>query len=925
MASASPAPAPRASSTLAVGVYFHEFSNLDLLSQGWYAVRCRARLADDGTASRAPRWASAVGVTPAPMHPDRAAECVPPNPSLDWRLDGDRPSRSEGADDDDDDDDAAAAAALSRASSSSSPGAYTTRAFEVRYARERFPVEHLVRFEFLLDPRADDVALASVVVDFELLHVPYTSRDRARPDAARPPARAHLERAIVAVDRVVIAQAPGGVHEYHPVHFDETHLTLCDVTLHAAVVRTSVDPAAAAAASNDAASRARLIAPLLDAAEATRAVVTLAAPGGFAAGEDGSWSAALDARDDPEGTVARRLDEADAVLRGDGARADFADALASASSASREAWDAFVDAVARGGGERGGGGGWVLSPTRARWERRRDDEWSPWIARSSAEKPSAEKPSADAADAADVVVRIASDGSARTPRTNDAGVKSACRSRRLFRDETHASHASSPTVTMEDAVPAPPPPRASLAATLAASRSRVARLARDDSYPSGGGSSSAESTPAGSDVEDDESPAAEAERRRRRRRRRRLSADGSADGREGDDDDEGTGGGSPSSRSRGGLMAAAMEAAKGLPQGEHVVVLAHGFAGSLRDLRLIRAHLSAVAPNAHTVVSSANHGRTSTSSLEEMGARLATETAAAMERLEAEGWCVRGGGRRPRCAATAAAEAAAREGARPRLSFVGHSIGCLVIRAAMTHPALAPHLDRLHTFLSISGPHLGYGGDPSEPADDGAAASAASSVGCFARVRCRSRRSTFEWALRAFGRVAVRAECLREITLSDARRPEDGYLWRLARDPRASLCKFRHVVLVSSPQDGYVPRGSARVDADVVLAETADADRGGEGDETRERRGGSNARARARREMARAMLSPVLDKARDLRGADARLRRETVTSLCLVDVHFPRPRRRSLSAWIGRKAHIDFLETHAWIKYVLWAHRDKFA
>ena len=164
------------------------------------------------------------------------------------------------------------------------------------------------------------------------------------------------------------------------MHFDETHLTLCDVTL--TPPPTSVE--AGGGALDDAASRARLIAPLLDAAEATRAVVTLAAPGGFAAGEDGSWSAALDARDDPEGTVARRLDEADAVLRGDGARADFADALASASSASREAWDAFVDAVARGGGERGGGGGWVLSPTRARWERRRDDEWSPWIARSRA-------------------------------------------------------------------------------------------------------------------------------------------------------------------------------------------------------------------------------------------------------------------------------------------------------------------------------------------------------------------------------------------------------------------------------------------------------------------------------------------------------------------------------------------------------------
>ena len=280
-------------------------------------------------------------------------------------------------------------------------------------------------------------------------------------------------------------------------------------------------------------------------------------------------------------------------------------------------------------------------------------------------------------------------------------------------------------------------------------------------------------------------------------------------------------------------MAAAMEAARGLPQGEHVVVLVHGFAGSLQDLRLIRAHLSAVAPNAHTVVSSANHGRTSTSSLEEMGARLATETAAAMEHLEAEGWPVRGGGRRPRCAATAAAEAAARESARPRLSFVGHSMGCLVIRAAMTHPALAPHLDRLHAFLSVSGPHLGYGGD-----------AASRAPGCFA-----PRRSAFEWALRAFGRVASRAECLREMTFSDARRPEEGYLWRLAHDPRASLGKFRHVVLVSSPQDGYVPRGSARVDADDVLAERFGFERFGfetSASARRESRARRDARWRAR-------------------------------------------------------------------------------
>jgi hypothetical protein len=69
----------------------------------------------------------------------------------------------------------------------------------------------------------------------------------------------------------------------------------------------------------------------------------------------------------------------------------------------------------------------------------------------------------------------------------------------------------------------------------------------------------------------------------------------------------------------------------------------------------------------------------------------------------------RGGGRTPRSAAAAAAESAARGAARPRLSFVGHSIGNLIIRSALTHPAMAPFLDRLHTFLSISGPHLGGG------------------------------------------------------------------------------------------------------------------------------------------------------------------------------------------------------------------------
>lgn len=43
----------------------------------------------------------------------------------------------------------------------------------------------------------------------------------------------------------------------------------------------------------------------------------------------------------------------------------------------------------------------------------------------------------------------------------------------------------------------------------------------------------------------------------------------------------------------------------------------------------------------------------------------------------------------------------------PLLSFVGHSLGNILIRMALTRPGLAPYLGRMHTYLSLAGPHLG--------------------------------------------------------------------------------------------------------------------------------------------------------------------------------------------------------------------------
>ncbi|MEQ2167983.1 hypothetical protein GOODEAATRI_009628 [Goodea atripinnis] len=42
-----------------------------------------------------------------------------------------------------------------------------------------------------------------------------------------------------------------------------------------------------------------------------------------------------------------------------------------------------------------------------------------------------------------------------------------------------------------------------------------------------------------------------------------------------------------------------------------------------------------------------------------------------------------------------------------RISFIGHSLGNVIIRSVLTRPRFRCYLPKLHTFLSLSGPHLG--------------------------------------------------------------------------------------------------------------------------------------------------------------------------------------------------------------------------
>ena len=52
-----------------------------------------------------------------------------------------------------------------------------------------------------------------------------------------------------------------------------------------------------------------------------------------------------------------------------------------------------------------------------------------------------------------------------------------------------------------------------------------------------------------------------------------------------------------------------------------------------------------------------------------------------------------------------------------RLSFIGHSLGGLIIRAAL--PYLTAYHSKMHLYMSLSSPHLGYAGGNSSLVDVG--------------------------------------------------------------------------------------------------------------------------------------------------------------------------------------------------------------
>uniref|UniRef100_A0A8C4Q3D4 DUF676 domain-containing protein n=1 Tax=Eptatretus burgeri TaxID=7764 RepID=A0A8C4Q3D4_EPTBU len=187
-----------------------------------------------------------------------------------------------------------------------------------------------------------------------------------------------------------------------------------------------------------------------------------------------------------------------------------------------------------------------------------------------------------------------------------------------------------------------------------------------------------------------------------------------------------------------------------------------------------------------------------------------------------------------------------------RLSFIGHSLGNLIIRSVLAHHQFQGFLPLLHTFLSLSGPHLGTMYNNSTLVNTGL------------------------W----FMQKLKKSSSLLQLTLRDNPDPRRTFLYKLAQKP--GLQYFKHVVLVGSTQDRYVPFHSARIE----MCKTAAKDKSA---------------GAVYMEMILSLLCPVLSS----------------TTCQLVRYNVVHALPNTASTFIGRSAHIAVLDSEMFLEKFL--------
>ncbi|XP_047516995.1 uncharacterized protein LOC125057379 isoform X1 [Pieris napi] len=263
------------------------------------------------------------------------------------------------------------------------------------------------------------------------------------------------------------------------------------------------------------------------------------------------------------------------------------------------------------------------------------------------------------------------------------------------------------------------------------------------------------------------------------------------------------------------------------PEGLHIIVCVHGLDGNAADLRLVKTYLELGLPGARLdfLMSERNQGDTF-SDFDTMTDRLVQEILTHVQHA----------------------------GEPARMSFVGHSLGTIIIRSALARPQMKPFLGRLHTFLSLSGPHLGTLYNSSGLVNAGM------------------------WFMQKW----KKSGSLLQLSLRDASDPRKSFLYRLSE--RSQLHHFKHILLCGSGQDRYVPLHSARLE----LCKAAAKD--------------TSLLGQAYREMVHNMVSPLAARASSV-------------AVVRYDVQHALP--HTASALVGRAAHIAALDSDLFIEKFL--------
>jgi len=184
----------------------------------------------------------------------------------------------------------------------------------------------------------------------------------------------------------------------------------------------------------------------------------------------------------------------------------------------------------------------------------------------------------------------------------------------------------------------------------------------------------------------------------------------------------------------------------------NIYVLVHGLGGSSCDLLMYKNYISFVDPNSEFIISAENAGSDSEKDINILAGNLAKEIISDITFYDINNV--------------------------DKISFVGYSLGGIIIRAAL--PLIAKYKDKFYSFISLASPHLG--------------------------LKLKKRHiAAGLWFIKVF----YNKKCLEQLNLDDSPNIEDTFMYKLSKSE--GLSWFKKIYFFASSQDTYCPFGSARV------------------------------------------------------------------------------------------------------------------